>query len=125
MFTRANAGTRIAYTTFNGASATVSSAKVAGVFKAAGNFTFGASIAVDLTLSFIGQQSWGKTIVNTAVGGAAIAIGGVPGVVVGAGYLIMDKAGMFEGPSGPMNYTPPSIAMPDATRVAQPMLRYP
>ena len=125
MFTRANAGARIAYTTLNGASATVSSAKVAGVFKVAGNFTYGASIFVDVSLSLANQQSWGKTFVNTAVGGAAIAIGGIPGLVLGTGYLVLDKTGCLDGPSGPMNYTPPSIAMPDATRVVTPMLRYP
>ena len=125
MFTRANAGPRIAYTTLNGASALVSTGKVVSTLKVAGNATFVGGVLIDATLSATGQQSWGKTLVNTAVGGAAIAIGGVPGLIVGTGYLILDKTGCLDGPSGPMNYTPPSIAMPDATRVVTPMLRYP
>ena len=102
----------------------MSSAKVVSGFKAAGNFTFGASIAIDFSLSFIGQQSWGTTTVNTSVGGVAIAIGGVPGLVVGVGYTVLDKTGMFDRPTGPIPHYKPGFAVPDATRVAPPIIKY-
>ena len=125
LFTQANAGARITYTTLNGASSWVSSAKVVSTFKAVGTYTFVGSVVVDLTLGATGYQTPGKTVTNIGVGIGAWAIGGIPGIIIGVGYTVLDKTGCFDGPSGPINYTPPSIAMPDATRVAPPMLRYP
>lgn len=123
IFTWVNAGDRITYTTINGAKAWVSTEKVAGALHAAGNLTLGAGVAIDVILSFAGEQSWGETLLNTTVGLGAVLIGGVPGIVIGVGYVILDKTGMLEGPTGPMPYySPPSITMPDATRVERPLI---
>jgi hypothetical protein len=126
LFTRANAGARIAYTTMNGASAWVSSAKVVSTLKAVGTYTVVGSVVVDLTLGATGYQTPGKTVTNIVVGIGAWAIGGIAGIVIGVGYTVLDKTGMLCDPSGPMPYyNPPSIMMPDATRVARPIIIYP
>jgi hypothetical protein len=122
LYTEANAPSRIAYTTINGTNATVSSAKVVSVAKAVGTYALGAGIAVDITLSLTGNQSWRKTIINTGVGLLPLAIGTGTGLVVGLGYLTLDKLGVFDGPTNLPSYTPPSYAVPDATRVAMPII---
>jgi hypothetical protein len=83
------------------------------------------SVVVDLTLGATGYQTPGKTVANIGVGIGAWAIGGIPGIIIGVGYTILDKTGCFDGPLEPINYTPPSIVMPDATRVALPELIHP
>lgn len=113
---------KIAYYTIQGTEALINSKAVVGAFEAAGKYTIVLGALVDVGLSFNNQQSWGKTGLNTGVAIGATLIGGIPGVVVGGGYFVLDKTGMFNGPTGPMNYTPPSIAMPDATNVARPII---
>jgi hypothetical protein len=120
LFTQANAGLRITYTTFNGASSWVSSAKVISTFKAVGTYTLVGSGVVDLTLGVTGYQTPNKTIANMTVGIGAWAIGGIPGIAVGVGYTILDKTGCLNGPSVLINYTAPNIPMQDATRVVLP-----
>ena len=123
LFTQANAGARITYTTLNGASSWVSSAKVVSTFKAVGTYTVVGSVVVDLTLGATGYQTPGKTVTSIGVAIGAWAIGGIPGIVIGVGYTILDRTGCLDGPTGPMPYyNPPIIIMPDATRVARPII---
>ena len=91
----------------------------------AGNFALGAGIVIDFTLSITGNQSWAKTTLNTAVGAGAVLIGGIPGTVIGVGYLVIDKTGMLKGPTGPFPpINPLNACMPDATIIA-PLRRTP
>ena len=91
IFTRANAGARITYTTFSGATSWISSSKVVSALKGTGNTVFYTSIVVDLTLSATDNQSWTKTIFNSGVGYTCLKIGGWPGFLIGAGYTAIDK----------------------------------
>jgi RHS repeat-associated protein len=91
LFTNANAGARITYTTINGISAWVSSAKVVSGLKIIGNTVFYVSIPVDFSLSLTGNQSWTKSLFNSGVGYACLRTGGWPGLLIGLGYTTIDK----------------------------------
>jgi RHS repeat-associated protein len=117
LFTQANAGMRITYTTMNNTRAWVSTSKVVSTLKVAGNATYVGGILIDATLSSGGMQAWGKTAMNTIVGGVAIVVGGVPGLAIGAGYVALDKLGAFDGSAGLSLYKSPIEIVPDATYV--------
>jgi hypothetical protein len=118
LFIKAHAGARITYTTISGARGWVSAAKILGTIKFIGNASLIGGVLVDATLSATGNQSWVKTGLNTTVGALPFLIGTGPGMVIGVIYLVADKTGMFDRPEYITPYTPPSIAMPDATRMA-------
>lgn len=124
LYTNANAPSRIAYTTINGTKATINSTKVLSIANTAGQYALVAGVAIDVTLSLTGNQSWGKTIVNTGVGLLPLVIGTGPGIVVGVGYLTLDKFGAFERPTNLSPYSPPPYAVQDATRVSMPLYRH-
>jgi hypothetical protein len=79
-------------------------------------------LAIDAGLSLTDQQSWAKTGLNAVVGTLPFLIGTGPGLVIGIIYLVADKTGMFDRPNYMIPYTPPSITMPDATRVTRPII---
>ena len=113
-FTGANASSRIVYYTMDGTKAWISTEKVLGLLRSAGVYAIGLGTAVDVTLSLSGEQSWGKTGLNTAIGVIAFSIGTGPGIVLGVGYLVLDKMGAFDIPKNIPSYTPP-FNVPDAT----------
>ena len=106
-FTGANASSRIVYYTMDGTKAWISTEKVLGLLRSAGIYAIGLGTAVDVTLSLSGEQSWGKTGLNTAIGVIAFSIGTGPGIVLGVGYLVLDKMGAFDIPKNIPSYTPP------------------
>lgn len=89
--------------------------QVANAFKGLGSLAFAGNALVDLILSANGMQPWGITITNTIVGGVAVA-GGVPGLMLGAGYWMTMQPVYGIGPMP----IPPSVTMPDATRFIVP-----
>jgi RHS repeat-associated protein len=113
-FTGANASSRIVYYTLDGTKAWISTEKVLGLLRSAGIYAIGLGTAVDITLSLSGEQSWGKTGLNTAIGVIALSIGTGPGIVLGVGYLVLDKMGAFDIPKNIPSYIPP-FNEPDAT----------
>lgn len=124
LFTNANAGARIAYTTINGTSASVSKLNVLSTFTAVGKYVFYGSIVIDLTLGVTGFQDPWTTVQNMGVATFAYNMGGV-GIGIGVIYTVLDKTGMFDRPSGPMPiYNPSNNAMPDAIRVAPALIKY-
>jgi hypothetical protein len=102
----------------------VSRASVIKILKMAGIYAFVGNVIIDVVLTSTGQQPPAETIVNTSVGGIALWLGGVPGLTLAGGYWFLNS-GLFTAPSTIPSYTPPSIAMPDATGVAPPILNYP
>ena len=124
IFTGSNASEKIAYTTINGVSATVSSEAVETFFHVASKDIFYGMFFIDVSNSLFSDQLWGKTFVNSVFNGAAV-WGGTPGLIIGIGYTVIDKTGAFDLPAGPMPpYNPSNTAMPDATRVTSPIIKY-
>jgi len=118
-FTRANASSRIFYTSISGAKRWISTDKVLSTCERIGKYTFYGGIFIDLTLGLTGYQSGAKTVGNIWVSVAAYTAGGIPGIIIGIGYLALDSSGMFDDPTGPyLYYRAPSNSIPDATRVA-------
>jgi RHS repeat-associated protein len=108
-------GEQIVYVTLKGTDAAVSVVKVASALKAIGVSAFFLGVIADVGLSATGQQSWAKTLVDTGISAAAITIGGVPGVIIGAGYMFLDKLGAFDRPDIQCNYNP-GVCPQDVTK---------
>jgi len=85
------AGKEIVYVTMKGTQAAVQSAKVLTILKGIGSATIVLGILVDGYMSVTGAQSWTKTGVNTGVAIVAGVIGGGPGLLIGATYVVVDK----------------------------------
>jgi RHS repeat-associated protein len=116
LYTKAYAPPKIAYNSLTGANK-ISSAKVVSAFKGAGKFALGASIITDVTLTLTGNQSLGKTILNTAMGTVLpFALGTSAGLTIGIGYTVLDQLGAFNGPSNLTPYVSP-LYPADATNV--------
>jgi hypothetical protein len=62
-------------------------AKSTELIKPLGYIATGAGVVTDVVLSGAGKQSWGLTGVNTAVAGAAFAIGGAAGIALELSYM--------------------------------------
>ena len=122
LYTNTYSPVQIAYTTINGTHSTISSVKIVDISSTAGKYVLYAGITVDVSLSLAGYQSWGKTIVNTAISFLPLVIGTGPGLVVGVGYFVIDKTGVFDRPTNLTPYQPPLYAVPDATRVNIPII---
>ncbi|OJU51546.1 MAG: hypothetical protein BGN96_07920 [Bacteroidales bacterium 45-6] len=124
LFTRANAGARIMYTTFNGTRSWVATSKVLSTFKAIGDYTVVGGIVVDATLGFTGYETPGKATANISVNVAAWGIGGIPGLAIGVGYTVLDQLRAFDGSAGMSPYRSPIEVVPDAIHVPKPLVGY-
>jgi len=101
------ANIQIALYDINGVKTVLNSTQVQTFLAVASKYTLYGGFVVDVASSFAGYQSWNKTILNTAIAGVAISIGGVPAIVIGLGYLILDKGGAFD-----LNLNAPSYKTP-------------
>jgi RHS repeat-associated protein len=120
LFTSSNLPNSISYTRISGTSASLSSSKVIGLANSAGNLALGAGIVIDVSLSLTGNQTWGKTILNTGIGLTPLIIGSGPGLVLGLSYFALDGIGAFDKPAFIPHFTP-SFSVPDATYVKKPL----
>jgi RHS repeat-associated protein len=98
------------------------SSKTLSTFKAIGNYIVVGALFIDVSLGIFGYDTPLKTSENVGVDLGAWYIGGAPGLVLGLGYLYLDKSGMLNGPKRPFNYIIPGYAIPDPTIIPHSIL---
>ena len=91
-----------------------------GLAKSAVNICFWAGAASDATLYFLGEQSGAKTATSLGVNGLAFYLGGVPGIILGGGYMVIDKTVGWDRMLSPVSneqWVPNRAVFPDGTTV--------
>ena len=91
-----------------------------GLAKSAVNICFWAGAASDATLYFLGEQSGAKTAASLGVNGLAFYLGGVPGIILGGGYMLVDKTVGWERMLTPVSndkWVPNRAVFPDGTTI--------
>jgi RHS repeat-associated protein len=101
--------------------------KTIGVAKGVSTATFWAGAGIDVALYFMkdpatGQryQSGIKTLTNLGVSGTAMYIGGVPGIILGGGYMLIDKTVGWDRvmtPASNDQWVPNRAVFPDGTTI--------
>ena len=115
LYLKANSRSNFNYTRFNGSNSSIRAGQLSNTFATLGKFTFVGSSIIDLSLGALGYQSFSKSFLNIGVGGAAMALGGIPGLTLGLGYTLLDQTGILAGPSTRISLPPTLMALPDAT----------
>ena len=122
IFTKNNAGKKIIYVTLKGTTAAANTTKVLSALKGISNATIVVGVALDLGRAAIEPEYRGKAIANTGVAVVSAIIGGVPGLVIGGSYLILDQMGVFDTPDNLPLYQNP-ITPQDNTKVILPFYK--
>jgi len=94
--------------------------KTFGLAKSAVNICFWAGAASDAILFFLGEQSGAKTATSLGVNGLAFYIGGVPGIILGGGYMLVDKTVGWKRMLTPVSnnqWVPNRAVFPDGTTI--------
>ncbi len=108
----------VSYTTPNGSNANVATSTLKNGVKTATNWLFFTGLAIDVVQTASGEQTPGRLISSTIVGGGAAIIGGVPGLVIAGGYGVLNMTGALDGPAGPAQSMPSTLmSLPDASLV--------
>ncbi len=95
LFTVNNAGKEIVYVTVKGANAALDAQKILGIVKGISKATVVVGILIDGVQVVNDPKYLGKATVNSTVAVVAGIIGGVPGLVLGGTYLVIDQMGAF------------------------------
>jgi RHS repeat-associated protein len=108
----------ISYTTPNGSNVSVATSTLKNGVKAATTGVFFTGLAIDVVQTASGEQTPGRLIANTIVGGSSAVIGGVLGLAIAGGYGVLSMTGVLDGPIGPAQSIPPTLmSLPDASFV--------
>jgi RHS repeat-associated protein len=101
--------------------------KTVGIAKGVGTVTFVAGSFIDGALYFMknpetGQpyQSGAKTLTNIGVSGTAMYLGGIPGIILGGGYMLIDKTVGWDRvmtPASNDQWVPNRAVFPDGTTI--------
>jgi len=94
--------------------------KTMGVAKGASTVFFLAGAGADVYMYSQGYQSGAKTLTNLGVSGTAMYLGGIPGIILGGGYMLIDKTVGWDRvmtPASNDQWVPNRATFPDGTTI--------
>jgi len=95
--------------------------KTMGIAKGASTVFFLAGAGADVYMYSQGYQSGAKTLTNLGVSGTAIYLGGIPGIILGGGYMLIDKTVGWDRvmtPASNDQWVPNRVVFPDGTTIS-------
>jgi hypothetical protein len=94
--------------------------KTLGIAKGASTVFFFAGAGADVYMYSQGYQSGAETLTNLGISGTAMYLGGVPGIILGGGYIIIDKTVGWDRvmtPASNDQWVPNRAVFPDGTTI--------